>query len=194
MRIGAHVDPADPLAAAAARGPTSCSSSSPTRRAGRRPKPRADADALRAADVDIYIHAPYVLNVATLNNRIRIPSRKLLLGARRRRRPTVGAKGLIVHGGHVDKGDDLAVGFDNWRKTFAYAAEDGGFAAPGPDREHRRRRQRAAPAGSTRWPGCGTRSASSTSASAWTPATPTPAARSCSTSSTGSRRSPGGST
>ena len=57
----------------------------------------------------------------------------------------VGAKGLIVHGGHVNKGDDLATGFDNWRKTFAYAAEAGGFAAAGPDREHRRRRQRLRP-------------------------------------------------
>ena len=28
--------------------------------------------------MDIYIHAPYVINVATSNNRIRIPSRKLL--------------------------------------------------------------------------------------------------------------------
>jgi deoxyribonuclease-4 len=28
----------------------------------------------------------------------------------------VGAKGLIVHGGHVPTGDDPAVGFDNWRK------------------------------------------------------------------------------
>ena len=60
--------------------PRRCSSSSPTRRAGRRPKPRDDADRLRAADVDLYVHAPYVINVATPNNRIRIPSRKLLLG------------------------------------------------------------------------------------------------------------------
>ena len=28
-----------------------------------------------------------------------------------------------MHGGHVGEGDDLAAGFDNWRKTFAYAAE-----------------------------------------------------------------------
>jgi deoxyribonuclease-4 len=40
----------------------------------------------------------------------------------------LGASGLIVHGGHMLKGDDLEVGFDNWRKTFAYAAEQGGFA------------------------------------------------------------------
>jgi deoxyribonuclease IV len=43
---------------------------------------------------------------------------------------TVGAKGLIVHGGHVDRVEDVATGFDNWRKTFAYAAKDGGFATP----------------------------------------------------------------
>ena len=35
-----------------------------------------------------------------------------------------------MHGGHVDKGDDLAVGFDNWRKTFAYAEKEGGFPLP----------------------------------------------------------------
>jgi deoxyribonuclease-4 len=29
----------------------------------------------------------------------------------------IGAKGLIVHGGHVNKADDPAVGFDNWRKA-----------------------------------------------------------------------------
>jgi deoxyribonuclease-4 len=27
----------------------------------------------------------------------------------------VGAKGVIVHGGHVGKGDDPEAGFDNWR-------------------------------------------------------------------------------
>jgi deoxyribonuclease-4 len=93
------------------------------------PKPRADADLLRAADIDIYIHAPYVMNVATLNNRIRIPSRKTLL-THATAAAEVGAKALIVHGGHVTKGEELAAGFDNWRKTFAYAAESGGFATP----------------------------------------------------------------
>ena len=63
------------------------------------------------------MHAPYVLNVATTNNRIRIPSRKLLqqtvdLAAE------VGAKGVIVHGGHVSGDDDPATGRDNWVKTI----------------------------------------------------------------------------
>jgi deoxyribonuclease-4 len=30
----------------------------------------------------------------------------------------IGAKGLIVHGGHVNKTDDPAKGFDNWRKAI----------------------------------------------------------------------------
>ena len=156
MRIGAHVDPADPLAEAAARDAEAVQFFLSDPQGWKAPKPRADADRLRAADVDLYVHAPYVINVATLNNRIRIPSRKLLLG-HATAAAAIGAKGLIVHGGHVNAGDDLAVGFDNWRKTFAYAADSGGFAAPGPDREHRRRRQRLRPAPRRAGPAVGRR-------------------------------------
>ncbi|WP_344085858.1 deoxyribonuclease IV [Luedemannella helvata] len=129
MRIGAHVDPADPLAEAAARGADVVQFFLTDPQAWADPQPRADADALRAADVEIFIHAPYRINVATLNNRIRIPSRKLLL-SHARAAADLGAKGLIVHGGHVDKGNDVATGFENWKKTFEYAAKEGGFPLP----------------------------------------------------------------
>jgi deoxyribonuclease-4 len=66
--------------------------------------------------VDIYIHAPYVINVATSNNRIRIPSRKLL-DQQLKAAASIGAKGLIVHGGHVIAGVDPADGLENWRKA-----------------------------------------------------------------------------
>jgi deoxyribonuclease-4 len=64
------------------------------------------------------VHAPYVINVASMNNRIRIPSRKLLqqtvdLAAQ------VGVEGVIVHGGHVTGSDDDEGGFDNWRRAIA---------------------------------------------------------------------------
>jgi len=82
--------------------------------------PGGDPDAVlaayAAADVDVYIHAPYVINVATTNNRIRIPSRKLLDG-QLRAAASVGAKALIVHGGHVTSGVDPAEGLENWRKA-----------------------------------------------------------------------------
>ncbi len=129
MRIGAHVDPADPLTEAAARGADVVQFFLTDPQAWADPQPRPDADALRAADVEIFIHAPYRINVATLNNRIRIPSRKLLL-SHARAAAALGAKGLIVHGGHVDKGNDVATGFENWKKTFEYAAKEGGFPLP----------------------------------------------------------------
>jgi deoxyribonuclease-4 len=129
MRIGAHVDSTDPLAAATARGAEVIQFFLTDPQSYAAPEPRADAETLRAAEVEIYIHSPYRLNVATTNNRIRIPSRKLLL-QHARAAIDVGARGLIVHGGHVDRGADLDAGFDNWRKTFAYAADNGGFGLP----------------------------------------------------------------
>ncbi|GGJ87900.1 deoxyribonuclease IV [Pilimelia anulata] len=129
MRIGAHVDRSTPLAEAAARGADAVQFFLADPQGWTAPKPRADAAELAAAETAVYIHAPYVLNVATTNNRIRIPSRKLLL-AHARAATAVGAAGLIVHGGHVPAGADPDVGFDNWRKTFAYAADEGGFGLP----------------------------------------------------------------
>jgi len=128
MRIGAHVESTDPLGAAIARGAEVVQFFLTDPQSYAAPKPRPDADALRAAEVDIYIHSPYRLNVATTNNRIRIPSRKLLL-QHAQAAAEIGAKGLIVHGGHVD-GPDLEAGFSNWRKTFAYAQDSGGFPLP----------------------------------------------------------------
>jgi deoxyribonuclease-4 len=129
MRIGAHVDPADPLDAATALGADAVQFFLADPQGWKAPATRPDAEALKSSEVEVYIHAPYIVNVATLNNRIRIPSRKLLL-THARAAAAIGARGLIVHGGHVNAGDDLAVGFDNWRKTFAYAEKEGGFPLP----------------------------------------------------------------
>ena len=72
--------------------------------------------AFAESDVDGYVHAYYTINVASPNNRIRIPSRKLLeqqLSAA----AAIGAKGLIVHGGYVTANADLQEGYDSWRKA-----------------------------------------------------------------------------
>jgi deoxyribonuclease IV len=122
LNIGAHVDQSDPIAEARARdadlvqfflGDPQGYKGPEFRYPGGADKLKADAE---AAGVDLYVHAPYIVNVATTNNRIRIPSRKLLqqhVDAA----ASIGAKGLIVHGGHVNKDDDPAKGFDNWRKA-----------------------------------------------------------------------------
>src|SRR4028119_1265623 len=84
LRIGSHVDQADPIAEASARGADLAQlflgdpqgwKAPVVRHAGGAEGLRGDAE---AAGVALYVHAPYVLNVATANNRIRIPSRKLL--------------------------------------------------------------------------------------------------------------------
>ncbi len=83
------------------------------------PKPRPDAEDLRDGVELVVVHAPYLLNVASTNNRIRIPSRKLLqqhIDAA----AGIGATALIVHGGHVNAEDDPERGFDNWRKAIDY--------------------------------------------------------------------------
>jgi deoxyribonuclease IV len=93
------------------------------------PKPRPDAEALLDGDVMVVVHAPYMLNVASTNNRIRVPGRKLL-AQHAQAAAAVGARGMVVHGGHVLAEDDPAVGVENWRKTFTYQAKDGGFPLP----------------------------------------------------------------
>lgn len=121
VRIGAHVDQTDPLAEAAARGADVVQFFLGDPQGWQGPVLPENADAIRAAaragDVDVYIHAPYVINVATTNNRIRIPSRKLL-ARHLQAAESLGAKGVVVHGGHVLKGDDPAAGFANWRKAI----------------------------------------------------------------------------
>ena len=120
--IGAHVDQTDPVAEAKARqtsmvqfflGDPQGYKGPEIRYAGGAAGLREDAE---AAGIGLYVHAPYIVNVATTNNRIRIPSRKLLQ-QHMDAAAEIGAKGLIVHGGHVNKDDDPAKGFDNWRKA-----------------------------------------------------------------------------
>jgi deoxyribonuclease-4 len=127
--IGAHVDDGSPLTVAGQRGADIVQFFLADPQGWKAPKPRPDAEQIRADAMQVVIHSPYVINVATTNNRIRIPSRKLLQ-AHAKAAAAVGAIGLVVHGGHVNAGDDLDVGYDNWRKVFARAADEGGFPVP----------------------------------------------------------------
>lgn len=123
LRIGAHVDNLDPVAEAVARGASVAQFFIGDPQSWKAPQLGfpAGAAALRAsadeAGVQLFVHAPYVMNVASTNNRIRIPSRKLLqqtvLGA-----AELGATGVIVHGGHVTANEEPEVGFENWRKCI----------------------------------------------------------------------------
>src|SRR4051812_11738032 len=110
LEIGAHVDQRDPVAEAQARDADLVQFFLGDPQGYKGPEVRypggaaALREAAEQAGVALYVHAPYIVNVATTNNRIRIPSRKLLqqhVDAA----AEIGAKGLGVHGGPVNKAD-----------------------------------------------------------------------------------------
>ena len=126
LLIGGHGEQEDPIAEAQARDAGLAQFFLGNPQDWKGPKiaypggAQALKDAAGEAGIKLYVHAPYVINVATSNNRIRIPSRKILqqqLDAAYE----VGAAGLIVHGGHVLAKDDPELGFENWNKCIERA-------------------------------------------------------------------------
>jgi deoxyribonuclease-4 len=94
-----------------------------------KPQPHPQAQQLRASDIDVVVHSSYQINVASLNNRLRMPSRQAVQ-LQAAAAGELGAFGLVVHGGHLRDGEDDAKGFENWRKLFERQADKGGFAVP----------------------------------------------------------------
>jgi len=114
LKIGAHVDRENPIAEGQARAADLVQFFLGDPQGWKKP---VVPDLGDTSGLDLYVHAPYIVNVASSNNKIRIPSRKIL-SDQAEAAAAIGAKGLIVHGGHVTKGEDLQVGIDNWVKTF----------------------------------------------------------------------------
>ncbi|HVM36690.1 MAG TPA: deoxyribonuclease IV [Actinomycetota bacterium] len=121
MIIGAHVPGVLPLQEAEEVGADCIQMFVGNPQSFRKPPPREDADELISANVPMYVHAPYLINVASPNNRIRIPSRKLLQQSLDCAH-AIGASGLIVHGGHAE--DDVKEGFVRWRKALEQIESD----------------------------------------------------------------------
>jgi deoxyribonuclease-4 len=115
--IGSHVSPQDPLAAAEAEGADVVQIFLGNPQSWKAPKPREDAAVLKAAALPIYVHAPYLINVASANNKVRIPSRKILQQTCDAA-ADIGAAAVIVHGGHVADDNDFDEGFGRWRKAL----------------------------------------------------------------------------
>jgi deoxyribonuclease-4 len=115
MIIGAHVPDEDPLAEAASVDAECIQLFVGPPQSWKKPPIRDDAGVLKAADIPVYVHAPYLINVASPNNRVRIPSRKILADTLDRA-VDVGAAAVIVHGGHAE--DGIEHGFRRWWKVF----------------------------------------------------------------------------
>jgi len=117
MLIGSHVSATDPLSTAEAEGADCIQLFLGNPQSWKAPKPREDADELRASTIPVYVHAPYLINVASPNNRVRIPSRKILQQTCDAA-AAIEAEAVIVHGGHITEDDDPTDGFARWRKAL----------------------------------------------------------------------------
>lgn len=117
MIVGAHTPSADPLAEADARDADVLQIFLSNPQSWKKPAPRSDAATLAAAPLPIYVHAPYLINVCADNNRVRIPSRKILQDTCDAA-TEIGAEGVVVHGGHVTGDNDVSEGFVRWRKAL----------------------------------------------------------------------------
>ena len=80
-----------------------------------KPPPRDDASELKAADLGIYVHAPYLINVCSPKPNVRFGSRKIL-NQTCEAAEAIGALAVIVHPGHAE--DGLEEGVARWTSTL----------------------------------------------------------------------------
>jgi deoxyribonuclease-4 len=113
--VGAHVSPERPLEAAEALGADCVQVFLSDPQGWKKPPPREDAAELKASQVPIYVHAPYLINVCSPRNNVRHGSRKILQQTCEAA-ADVGAAAVIVHGGHAE--DDIAEGVGRWVKAL----------------------------------------------------------------------------
>lgn len=117
MLLGAHVPTADPVGEATDRGAEVVQIFLSSPRMWAEPKPRQDVAALRAADLPLYVHSPYLINLASADAVVRRRSRALLQ-ATCDAAELVGALGVVVHGGQLGAGEDPALGPTRWRAAL----------------------------------------------------------------------------
>jgi deoxyribonuclease-4 len=115
--VGAHVPSISPLDEALERKADLVQIFLSNPQSWKKPVPRPDAEALRNSPIPVYVHAPYLINVCADNNRVRIPSRRILQETCDAA-ADVGARGVIVHGGHVTGEGPQEEGIDRWRKAL----------------------------------------------------------------------------
>jgi len=123
MLIGCHVPQKDPIGEASAAGAdiAQIMLGDPQKWTAPEVMSPGGASALRAAAADagigLVVHAAYLINVVSANNRVRIPSRQLLQKTLNTA-AEIDALGVVVHGGHLTAEDAPDSGIENWRKAI----------------------------------------------------------------------------
>lgn len=117
MEVGAHTPSDQPLVEAAKRGADLVQIFLSNPQGWKKPAPREDAVELRGASIPVIVHAPYLINVCADNNRVRIPSRKILQETCDAA-SDIEAAAVVVHGGHVTGDGAQEEGIVRWRKAL----------------------------------------------------------------------------
>jgi len=120
-RVGAHLDRDDFLVGADELGADCVQIFLTDPQSWRKPPERADADEIRAAEIPLYVHAPYLINVCSPKSNVRYGSRKILQqtcdGA-----SALNAAAVIVHGGHAEDGIENGIG--RWVRSLEMLETD----------------------------------------------------------------------
>jgi deoxyribonuclease-4 len=120
-KIGAHVGASAPLQAAARLGVELVQIFLSKPSGWEKPPERADASELRDSVVDLYVHAPYRINVCSPRPNVRYGSRKILQ-QHCDAAAAIGATALIVHPGHAEDGVEAGVG--RWTRSLEMLETD----------------------------------------------------------------------
>lgn len=113
--VGAHVRGEHPLLEADELGADCVQLFLSDPQSFKNPPPRPDAAELKASDLPVYVHAPYLINVCSPKASRRYGGRKILQQTCQAAE-AIGAAAVIVHGGHAE--DDINEGFGRWARTL----------------------------------------------------------------------------
>jgi len=117
MQIGAHVERGGILKAAGETGSDVAQVFLSPPLTWHDPKPRGDERDILDSGLPIFVHSPYLLNPASSNPEVRNKTRKALL-SQTAAAAAIGAKGLVVHGGHPTGGGSVEDGIANWLEVM----------------------------------------------------------------------------
>ena len=115
--IGSHVERNDPLGGASARLADVVQINLSAPQTWRAPSRKGDEEAIRQSGIGVWVHAPYLVNPSSINPEIRAKARRCLM-EQTESAALVGAKGLVVHGGHPTGDGTLDDGIAGWLEVL----------------------------------------------------------------------------
>lgn len=115
--IGSHVPRRDPLGEARRRGAAAIQINLSAPRNWAAPVRRGDEHDLAASGVPLFVHAPYLVNLASADPVVRARSRACL-EAETSAAALVGARGVVVHGGQAGADSSIEEAIVRWATTM----------------------------------------------------------------------------